>query len=119
MGPNEARSDKDKAADRAQLPNHPRRGVPEGLWMRCPQCKATVFRKEVENRLNVCPEPGCGYHFYLPARGRLEQLLDADSFEEWFAGLSPCDPLGFKDRLPYAQRLQAEQAKTSMRDAAV
>ncbi len=99
------------------MSGRPKRGVPEGMWIRCPQCKATVFRKEAEARLNVCPE--CGYHFYLPARDRIAQLLDKDSFEEWFTDLSPCDPLGFKDRIPYAERLQAEQAKTGMRDAAV
>ncbi|HEY7425410.1 MAG TPA: acetyl-CoA carboxylase, carboxyltransferase subunit beta [Gemmataceae bacterium] len=98
-------------------PERPKRGVPEGLWIRCPQCKATIFRKEAEARLNVCPE--CGYHFYLPARDRIAQLLDADSFEEWFTDLRPCDPLEFKDRLPYAERLRAEQAKTGMLDAAV
>jgi acetyl-CoA carboxylase carboxyl transferase subunit beta len=99
------------------MAERPKRGVPEGLWIRCPQCKATIFRKEAEARLNVCPE--CGYHFYLPARDRIAQLLDADSFEEWFTDLRPCDPLGFTDRLPYAERLRAEQAKTSMLDAAV
>jgi acetyl-CoA carboxylase carboxyl transferase subunit beta len=95
----------------------PKRGVPEGMWMRCPQCKATIFRKEAERRLNVCPE--CEYHFYLPADERIAQLLDEESFEEWFTELRPCDPLGFKDRLPYAERLTAEQAKTKMHDAAV
>jgi acetyl-CoA carboxylase carboxyl transferase subunit beta len=95
----------------------PKRGVPEGLWMRCPQCKATIFRKEAEVRLNVCPE--CDYHFYLPAAHRIAQLLDQDSFEEWFTDLQPCDPLEFNDRLPYAERLKAEQAKTGMYDAAV
>jgi acetyl-CoA carboxylase carboxyl transferase subunit beta len=95
----------------------PKRGVPEGLWIRCPQCKATVFRKEAESRLNVCPE--CEYHFYLPARERIAQLLDEQSFEEWFTHIRPCDPLGFNDRLPYADRLKAEQSKTGMSDAAV
>src|SRR4051812_3105019 len=95
-------------------PGRPKRGVPEGLWIRCPQCKATVFRKEAEARLNVCPE--CEYHFYLPARDRIAQLLDEQSFEEWFTDLFPCDPLGFKDRLPYAARLKAEQGKTGMPD---
>jgi len=95
----------------------PKRGVPEGLWIRCPSCKATVFRKEAESRFNVCPE--CGYHFLLPARERIRQLLDQDSFEEWFTELRPKDPLGFRDRIPYAERLQAEQAKTGMADAAV
>lgn len=99
------------------MPERPKRGVPEGLWIRCPQCKATIFRKEAEARLNVCPE--CAYHFYLPARDRITQLLDADSFEEWYTDLRPCDPLEFKDRLPYAERLRVEQAKTGMLDAAV
>jgi acetyl-CoA carboxylase carboxyl transferase subunit beta len=95
----------------------PKRGVPEGLWMRCPQCKATIFRKEAESRCMVCPE--CQYHFYLPSQERIKQLLDADSFEEWFTDLRPCDPLGFKDRLLYHERLKSEQAKTGMHDAAV
>jgi acetyl-CoA carboxylase carboxyl transferase subunit beta len=94
-----------------------KRGVPEGLWIRCPQCKSTIFRKEAENRFNVCPE--CDYHFYLPAQARIRQLLDPDSFEEWFTDLRPHDPLGFLDRIPYAERLKAEQAKTGMYDAAV
>jgi acetyl-CoA carboxylase carboxyl transferase subunit beta len=97
--------------------NRMKRGVPEGLWMRCPQCKATIFRKEAEARYNVCPD--CGYHFYLPARERIRQLLDEESFEEWFTGLRPRDPLEFNDRIPYSERLVAEQAKTGMLDAAV
>src|SRR5260370_35853919 len=92
-------------------------GVPEGLWIRCPQCKANICRKEAESRFNVCPE--CQYHFYLPARDRIAQLLDQDSFDEWFKDLQPLDPLGFKDRIPYAERLQSEQSKTGMADAAV
>ncbi len=95
----------------------PKRGVPEGLWIRCPSCKATIFRKEAESRFNVCPE--CNYHFYLPARQRLGQLLDEDSFEEWFTDLAPVDPLAFKDRITYAERIVIEQGKTGMLDAAV
>ena len=95
----------------------PKRGVPEGLWKQCPQCKATIFSKEAEGRLNVCPE--CDYHFLIPARERIAQLLDQDSFEEWFTAVRPKDPLNFTDRIPYADRLKAEQAKTGMADAAV
>src|SRR5437660_189573 len=94
-----------------------KRGVPEGLWIRCPQCKATIFRKEAEGRFNVCPE--CDHHFYVNARERISQLLDEESFEEWFTNLYPRDPLGFKDRVLYSERLTAEQAKTGMPDAAV
>src|SRR5438128_1707879 len=99
------------------MTSRPKRGVPEGLWIRCPQCKATIFRKEAESRFNVCPE--CHYHFYVPAGERIRQLLDLESFEEWYTGLRPRDPLGFKDRILYADRLKAEQAKTGMPDAAV
>lgn len=95
----------------------PKRGVPEGLWIRCPNCKATVYKKEVEAHLHVCPE--CDHHFTMPARDRIAQLLDEGTFEEWDAELKPCDPLGFVDRIPYHQRLKEEQAKTGMNDAAV
>jgi acetyl-CoA carboxylase carboxyl transferase subunit beta len=108
---------RDETKPNMVMSSRPKRGVPEGLWIRCPQCKATVFRKEAESRFNVCPE--CNYHFYVPARERITQVLDSDSFEEWFAAFSPCDPLGFKDRIPYCERLTAEQAKTGMLDAAV
>jgi acetyl-CoA carboxylase carboxyl transferase subunit beta len=99
------------------MTERPKRGVPEGLWVKCPQCKATVFKKEVVARLNCCPE--CDHHFYTSARDRIDQLLDADSFEEWDANLRPVDPLGFVDRIPYHQRLKEEEAKTGMADAAV
>ncbi len=93
------------------------RGIPEGLWVKCPACKATVFRKDVATRLNCCPE--CDHHFTNSARDRLTQLLDADSFEEWDADLRPLDPLEFVDRIPYAKRIVEEQSKTGMPDAAV
>ncbi|MFM7098560.1 MAG: acetyl-CoA carboxylase, carboxyltransferase subunit beta [Gemmataceae bacterium] len=98
------------------LSGRPKRGVPEGLWLRCPGCKASIFRKDSENKFNVCPE--CDYHFYIPTKDRIDQLLDAESFEEWFRDLRPCDPLGFKDRITYKERILSEQAKTSLLDAA-
>ncbi|HQU47203.1 MAG TPA: acetyl-CoA carboxylase, carboxyltransferase subunit beta [Pirellulales bacterium] len=96
-----------------------KRGVPEGLWQRCPGCQGMVFRKEVDKRLGVCPEPGCDYHFYVSAQERIRQLLDEGTFEEWDAELLPTDPLEFADKKPYAERLLAEQARTGLRDAAI
>ncbi len=95
----------------------PKRGVPEGLWKRCPGCQATIFRKEAEKRLGVCPD--CDYHWYVPAQERIRQVLDEGTFEEWDASLEPADPLEFTDRKPYRQRLQEEQQRTGLRDAAV
>ena len=96
-----------------------KRGVPEGLWMRCDGCGATVFKKMVEEHLGVCTESGCDHHFYVPARKRIEQLLDQDSFEEWYANLASLDPLGFADRRPYPERLREEQARTGLIEACI
>jgi acetyl-CoA carboxylase carboxyl transferase subunit beta len=95
----------------------PKRGVPEGLWKRCPGCQATIFRKEAERRLGVCPE--CDYHWHVPAQERIRQVLDEGTFEEWDANLEPADPLKFVDRIPYQERLKEEQQRTGLRDAAV
>jgi acetyl-CoA carboxylase carboxyl transferase subunit beta len=95
----------------------PKRGVPEGLWRRCPGCQQTIFRKEAERRLGVCPE--CDYHWYVSAQERLHQLLDEGTFEEWDAELEPTDPLGFADRKPYAERLKEEQQRTGLKDAVI
>jgi len=92
-----------------------KRGVPEGLWLRCDDCGATLFRKQVEQNDRVCTQ--CGYHFHVPAAARIAQLLDADSFEEWYGDLTSLDPLGFVDKKPYRERLVAEQKKTGLREA--
>ena len=92
-----------------------KRGVPEGLWLRCDGCGATVFRKQVEQNQNVCPE--CEHHFYVPTAMRIRQLLDPDSFEEWYADMTSGDPLEFSDRKSYKDRIIDEQKKTGMKDA--
>ena len=94
-----------------------KRGVPEGVWVKCPGCGSTVFRKLVDDRQGLCPD--CDHHFYISARDRIARLLDADSFEEWDEELRPADPLGFVDRKPYAERLAAEQKRTGMPEACV
>jgi acetyl-CoA carboxylase carboxyl transferase subunit beta len=99
------------------MSNRPKRGVPEGLFLACPSCKTTLYKKELEAKFNVCQQ--CAHHFYVPAKKRVEQLLDPDTFEEWFTDLKPVDALGFVDRKPYAKRLVEEQAKTGMLDAAM
>jgi acetyl-CoA carboxylase carboxyl transferase subunit beta len=89
--------------------------VPEGVWLRCDGCHKPQFRKEVERSLWVCPE--CGHHFTVPALERIRQLLDEDTFEEWHASLRPGDPLGFSDRRPYPERLEAERKRTGLSEA--
>lgn len=92
-------------------------GIPEGLWLRCPECGDMLFRKVVEESLHVCPH--CQYHFRIGARLRIEQLADPGTFEEMFNDILPTDPLGFVDRKAYTDRLESEQAKTGDPDAVV
>lgn len=91
--------------------------VPEGVWMRCDACQATLFRREVERNGLVCPQ--CAHHFTVPARERIIQLLDTDTFEEWFADMRPADPLEFNDRRPYPERIEAERQRTGLNEAAI
>src|SRR5262249_19880594 len=87
-----------------------KRGVPEGLWVRCDACKNTVYRKLIDENFGLCPD--CGHHFYIPAATRIEQLFDQDSFEEWHPHMTSKDPLEFVDSKPYRDRLKSEQKKT-------
>lgn len=94
-----------------------KRSVPEGLWMPCDSCKRTVYRKQVEQNLYLCPD--CQHHFTVPGRVRIQQLLDVDSFEEWFENLTSKDPLEFSDSKSYRDRLIAEQKKTGLKEGCI
>src|SRR5688500_291196 len=92
-------------------------GIPEGLWMRCPECEDMLFRKVVEEAQHVCPK--CQHHFRISARQRVGQLVDPGSFEEMFTDIEPADPLRFVDKKAYKDRLKQEQAKSGNTDAVV
>ena len=94
-----------------------RRDVPEGLWMRCQNCGAMLYRKAVADNLHVCPE--CQQHFRIGAQARIEMLVDPGSFEEQDERLESADPLKFKDLKTYKSRLVNQQKKTGMKDAVV
>ncbi len=94
-----------------------KKDMPDGLWMRCDECGKTVYKKEVEDSLRVCPE--CGFHFSLDSSQRIALTLDPWSFDELFADIAPQDALGFVDREPYADRLKRYAEATGLRDAIV
>jgi acetyl-CoA carboxylase carboxyl transferase subunit beta len=91
--------------------------IPDGLWIKCPSCEETVFKRLAEERLDTCPN--CGHHFPMTAARRIETLIDADSWEELDADMSSADPLGFVDSKAYTDRIEQAQAKTGMKDAVV
>lgn len=92
-----------------------RQDIPEGLWIRCQECEAMVYRKNVEQNLHVCPE--CNHHMRISAIERARQLCDPDSFELMWENIEPVDALNFVDRKSYKDRLAAERKKTGHADA--
>src|SRR3972149_9568814 len=89
--------------------------IPEGLWVKCDNCKEIVYKKEVARNANVCPK--CNYHFRISARERLEQLLDDGNFQEFDSEIAPTDPLEFQDSKSYAKRIEECQQRTGLKDA--
>lgn len=94
-----------------------KKDMPGGLWIKCESCGAMLFRKEFEQKHRVCGN--CGYHFTLAARERIALTADADSFEELWRDLAAYDVLGFVDRVPYGEKLEATAKKTGEADAIV
>jgi len=89
----------------------------EGLWVKCNNCREIIYRKELERRAKVCPK--CQYHFPISIEQRIAMVVDEGSFQEREIGLSPQDPLTFKDTARYKDRLKTYQEKTGQKDAIV
>jgi acetyl-CoA carboxylase carboxyl transferase subunit beta len=86
----------------------------EGLWSKCPGCRQTIWKAEVEANLNVCPK--CQYHFKITAPQRLDLLLEP-GYQLVDQGMRSTDPLNFQDVRPYKQRLRKAQEETGLDDA--
>ena len=87
----------------------------EGLWVKCEGCRQIIWKKELEDNLNVCTK--CDYHFRIDSAQRLMLLLDEDSIEIQDEGLESTDPLNFTDTRPYKARLEKSKASTRLKDA--
>jgi acetyl-CoA carboxylase carboxyl transferase subunit beta len=86
----------------------------EGLWSKCPGCRAILFKAELEANLSVCPK--CNHHFKIGARQRLDLLLEP-GYTLVDGNLRSTDPLDFADIKSYKQRLAAAQKQTGLNDA--
>jgi acetyl-CoA carboxylase carboxyl transferase subunit beta len=94
-----------------------KRGVPEGLWDKCPSCDGVLYKPEVERNSDVCLK--CGYHLRVNARRRLEIFLDEGEQTEIGTELAPVDALRFRDSKKYKDRITAAQRQTGEKDALV
>ncbi|HUO16336.1 MAG TPA: acetyl-CoA carboxylase, carboxyltransferase subunit beta [Verrucomicrobiae bacterium] len=89
----------------------------EGLWVKCENCRQIIWKKDLEDNLNVCPK--CDKHFRIDARTRLAQLIDDNQYETFDGNLSSTDPLKFVDLKPYSSRLKQAQKDTGLKDAVI
>jgi acetyl-CoA carboxylase carboxyl transferase subunit beta len=89
----------------------------EGLWVKCENCRQIIWKKDLEENLNVCPK--CEKHFRIDARTRLGLLLDDSQYETFDGNLSSTDPLKFVDLKPYSSRLRQAEHDTGLKDAVI
>ncbi len=94
-----------------------RNSVPEGLWAKCTECNAVLYRAELERNLDVCPK--CDHHMRVGGRRRLEGFLDKEPRVEIGEDIVPVDALKFKDLKKYKDRLIQAQKNTGETDALI
>ena len=105
--------------DRA--PKEPREGrpskVPEGLWVKCENCRQILYNKELARNFKVCPK--CSFHFRLSAPERLRMLFDDEKYVELESELRSMDPLKFRDSKRYRDRLKQAEENVGLSEAIV
>lgn len=89
--------------------------LPDGIWIKCPDCGGMLYRKEVEELRKVCPS--CKYHFPLTPAERIDLLVDPGTFEEIDRDLAPDDPLQFEGETSYRKRAEQLQEQLGVKDA--
>jgi acetyl-CoA carboxylase carboxyl transferase subunit beta len=94
-----------------------KRGVPEGVWTKCPECQTVLYRIELEKSAEVCPK--CNHHIRVSGRKRLEYFFDKGDFVELATDVETVDQLKFRDSKRYKDRLSAAQKATGEKDALI
>jgi acetyl-CoA carboxylase carboxyl transferase subunit beta len=89
----------------------------EGLWLKCESCGQIIWKKTLDENMQVCPK--CEHHFRIDARARLAMLFDDGAYEEHDPDLVSTDPLNFEDSKTYAVRLEGMQQATGLSDALI
>ena len=91
--------------------------IPEGVWQKCTGCETTLYQQELEKNLSVCPQ--CGHHLRIHARKRIQMFLDENNQVEIAENLESIDPLNFKDKIKYKDRLVNAKKKSQEKDALI
>jgi len=98
-------------------PQYQERDIPDGLWYKCDSCDALTYIKDLQNNFMVCPE--CQHHVQVTAAQRISHLIDPNSWTEINDNLRSCDPLEFRDRKAYKDRLVENEKSTGLGDSIV
>ncbi len=91
------------------------REIADGLWHKCPKCSVLSYTKDLKINQMVCAD--CGHHNRVDSDERIRQLIDANTWKPLDEHLRPSDPLQFRDRKPYSDRLRETQEKLGLIDA--
>ncbi|TAE53358.1 MAG: acetyl-CoA carboxylase carboxyltransferase subunit beta, partial [Nostocales cyanobacterium] len=91
------------------------REIADGLWHKCPKCGVLTYTKDLKANQMVCTE--CGHHNRVDSDERIKQLIDANTWQAIDEHLRPTDPLGFRDRKAYSDRIRETQEKIGLIDA--
>ncbi|MFZ0391012.1 MAG: acetyl-CoA carboxylase, carboxyltransferase subunit beta [Calditrichia bacterium] len=94
-----------------------KKAIPDGLWIKCDDCGEIIYRSQLQSRLYVCPK--CDYHFRVSSRDYIQFLFDEESFSEFNEHIAPGDPLLFKEKKKYSDRLKDAQKKSGLLDAVI
>lgn len=94
-----------------------KQGIPQGLWLKCQNCQAMLYRAELQRNLEVCPK--CDFHHRIVARVRLDAFLDSDQKIEILPQMQPVDTLKFKDSKKYKDRITQAQKSTKEKEALI
>ena len=89
-----------------------RSDIPVGMWVKCSRCKEILYKDNLHKNYSVCPN--CGNHFRLSSRRRIEQIIDADTFEEFELNIKTHNPLNMDD---YVKKLETLKEKTGLDEA--
>ena len=89
--------------------------IPEGLWVKCDQCGEIIYKRQLDRTFWTCPH--CGFHFKVTSDYYIRIVLDKDSFELYDENIHPTDPLRFKDRKKYSDRITAAKKKSGLSEA--
>ena len=90
---------------------------PQGLWIKCPDCREILYHREVTGNSHVCPR--CNHHFRISADVRLQMLFDNGRYKKFFGKLRSSDPSGFVASTPYTEPLKGYNRKFNGSDAVV